>query len=362
MKKMMKLLPVFLAMASLFTSCSTNDDDDLYPSELVEGAYVVNAGFFSNDAASITKFDYETDQITEYYDQLQNEGAGMTSAPQSVFVEDDKLFVAGNTPDRILVYNPLWVGTDTITTNVARPRYFASSGDYLYVSCWGESPDWSAMPNTYILKYNMLTGTSEKISLAGGPEGIVVANGKLYAALNYVNKIAVMNLSTKAITYIETGAVSSSMVKDANNNVYVALISSYSSPTTETGLGVINTTTDALTRYALSDVSTSSATTLALSKDGSKVYVVAAAYDTNWNLAGGVQVFNTSTKAFESTPLISGVTGINAVEVNPENGDVYVLVSTGGASKGEMKIYSSAHSLKGTKTVGANPSGVVFLD
>lgn len=358
MKKLMKLLPVFLAMATLFTSCSNNDDNDLYPSELVKGAYVVNAGFFSNDAASITKFDYETDEITEYYDQLQNGGAVMASAPSSVLVVGDKLFVAGNEPDRIVVYNPLWVGTDTITTNVIKPRYFAADGDYLYVSCWGGNV-WSDATVSYILKYNMVTGTSEKISLAGGPEDIVIANGKLYAALNYAKKIAVMNLSTKAITYIETGAVSNSMVKDANGNVYVALISSYSSPSTETGLGVINTNTDVLTRYALSDVSTSSSSILAVSKDQSKVYVVAGV---GYPIVGGVQVFNTSTKTFESTPLIIGVTGINAVEVNPENGDVYVLVSTGGATKGEMKVYSSAHSLKSTKTVGANPSAVIFLD
>lgn len=362
MKKQFRLLPLLLAFVALFSACSNSDKDDLYPSELVEGAYVINAGFFSNDAASVTKYDYNTDEITEYYDQLQNNAAVMTSAPQSVLVVGDKLFVAGNQPDRIVVYNPLWVGEDTITTNVVRPRYFAAKGDYLYVSCWGESPDWSTMPNTYILKYNMVTGTSEKISLPGGPEGIVIANGKLYAALNYKKQIAVMNLSTEAISYIETNAVSTSMVKDENDNIYVALISSYSSPSTQTGLGVINPKTDALTVYALDAVSSSSSSILAVSEDNSKVYVVAAAYNASWQMVGGVQVFNTSTKAFESTPLVSGVTGINAVSVNPENGDVYALISTGGNSKGEMRIYSSAHVLKATKTVGANPSEVIFLD
>ena len=358
MKKMMKLLPAFLAIAVLFASCSNDDNDELSLSEQAKGAYVVNAGFYSNDAASITKYDDEGN-VTEYFDQLQNNGAVMTSAPQDVYELGNKLFVAGNTPDRILVYNPLWIGQDTITTNVARPRCFASQGDYLYVSCWGENPDWTDMPDTYILKYNMATGTSEKISLPGGPEGLAIANGKLYAALNYSHQIAVMNLSTEEFSYIATEAVSSSVVKDANNNIYVALLSSYSDVSTEIGLGIIDTSTDELTLYKLDAVSSNSASIVAISKDNSKVYVVAG---TGYPIVGGIQVFDTATKTFEETPLISEVTGINAVSVDPENGDVYVLISTGGLTKGEMKVYSADHTLKAEKTVGANPSEVIYFN
>ncbi|WP_163715520.1 hypothetical protein [Mangrovibacterium lignilyticum] len=361
MKKLMKLLPAFLALATLLVSCSDDDNDELDSSELVKGAYVVNAGFYSNDAASITKYDDEGN-VTEYYDQLQNNGAVMTSAPQDVYELDDKVYVAGNEPDRVVVYNSLWQGQDTITTNVVRPRCFASQGDYLYVSCWGENPDWTDMPDTYILKYNMVTGTSEKISLPGGPEGLAIANGKLYAALNYSHQIAVMNLSTEEFSYIATEAVSSSVVKDANDNVYVALLSSYSDVSTEIGLGVIDTNTDELSLYKLDAVSSNSASIVAVSKDNSKVYVVAAGYDANWNMVGGIQVFDTATKTFEETPLISNVTGINAVSVDPENGDVYVLISTGGLTKGEMNVYSADHTLKAEETVGANPSEVIFLD
>jgi DNA-binding beta-propeller fold protein YncE len=230
------------------------------------------------------------------------------------------------------------------------------------VSCWGENPDWDQMPDTYILKYNLVTGTSEKIDLPGGPEGIVIANGKLYAALNYSHQIAVMNLTTEEFSYISTDAVSSSVVKDADDNVYVALFSSYSDVSTEIGLGLIDTKTDKLTLYELDAVSSQSASILAVSKDNSKVYVVAAEYDENWNMVGGIQVFNTATKAFESTPLISNITGINAVSVDPENGDVYVLISTGGLTKGEMNVYSADHTLKAEETVGANPSGIIFLN
>lgn len=361
MKKLMKLLPAFLALAALAVSCSDDNDNELSSSDQIKGAYIVNAGFYSNDAASITKYD-EEGNVTEYYDQLQNKGAVMTSAPQDVFEVDEKIYVAGNEPDRIVVYNQFWEGQDTITTNVVAPRYFAASGDYLYVSCWGENPDWDQMPDTYLLKYNMLTGASEKINLPGGPEGLAIAHGKLYAALNYSHQIAVMDLNTKAISYIATQAVASSMVKDANDNIYVALLSSYSDVSTEIGLGFIDTNTDALTLYKLDAVSSNSASIVAVSKDNAKVYIVAAGYDASWNMVGGIQVFDTATKTFDANPLISDVTGINAVSVDSENGDVYVLISTGGLTKGEMKVYSADHTLKAEETVGANPSGVLFLD
>lgn len=359
MKKLMKLLPAFLALAVLLASCSDDDDDDLVVGTTVEGAYIINAGFFSNDAASVTRYNREDGTLTSFYDQRQNGGAVMTSAPQDVYEVDDKLYVAGNEPNRILVYNELWQGMDTITTNVVRPRYFTSEGDYLYVSCWGENPDWADMPNTYLLKYNMVTGTSETIDLPGGPEGLVVANGKLYAAMGYSHQIAVMDLNTEEFTYIATEAVSSSILKDDNDNVYVALLSSYSDNSTEIGVGFINTTTDELTLHKLDAVSSASASILAISKDNSKVYIVAGS---GYPIVGGIQVFNTATQTFEATPLISDVTGINAVSVDPENGDVYVLISTGGLTDGEVMVYSADHSLVTEETVGANPSDVLFLD
>jgi hypothetical protein len=236
-------------------------------------------------------------------------------------------------------------------------------GDYLYISCWGASPDWDEMAGTYILKYNVVTKSVEKkIALAGGPEGLAVANGKLYAALNYKQAVAVMNLSTETFTYIETEAVSSYFLKDKSGNLYVTQISTYSDPSTATGLGYINTQTNEMTLYPLDNVSTSYASVFAFSKDYSKIYVIAADYDANWNVVGGVRTFDVSAKAFKNDALVSNITGINGVSANPVDGKIYVFVDKGTAVNGDMVIFSSGETKEATKEVGASPAMAVFLD
>lgn len=362
MKKLFKLLPFFVAAAALMVSCSDDDSDDLYPSELTQGAYILNYGGYSQNTSSVTKYDYEEGELTTFYYQLQNSGSKIGSAPQYFYEYDDRIYLMNNNPDNVIVTDPLFVAQDTLTTDIEKPRFCIANGDYLYISCWGANPDYASMADSYLLKYNVETGASEKIALAGGPEGLAIANGKLYAALNYANQIAVMDLDDETFTYITTQAVSSYFVQDATNNLYVCLLSSYSNPSTQTGLGYINTSTDALTLYQLDDVSSSYASTAAFSKDYSKIYVVAASYDASWNMVGGVQVFDVATKTFESTPLVSGITGINGVSVNPEDGDIYVYVSEGSTANGSMMIYSADEEMESTQTVGAAPAWALFLD
>ena len=60
MRKFLKLLP-FLFAAAILSSCSDDDDNDLYPSELTKGAYILNYGGYYENTSSITKYDYEND-------------------------------------------------------------------------------------------------------------------------------------------------------------------------------------------------------------------------------------------------------------------------------------------------------------
>ncbi|MCW0481560.1 DUF5074 domain-containing protein [Gaoshiqia sediminis] len=362
MKKLFRLLPFLFLSAALFSSCSDDDDNELYPSELTKGAYVLNYGGYEQNTSSITKYNYEEDELTAFYYQQQNGGERIGSAPQYIYEYEDRLYLMNNNPDRVVVTDPLFVAQDTITTEIVKPRFCVASGNYLYISCWG-GDIWTDSSMSYLVKYNVVTKTVEKkISLAGGPEGLAIANGKLYAALGYAKKIAVMNLATEAISYITTDAVSSYFVKDKSDNLYVSLVSSWSDPSTETGLGYINTKTDAMTLYQLDNVSTSYASIMSFSKDYTKLYVVAAGYDANWNLVGGVQVFNTTSKTYEAEPLVTGVTGLNGVSVNPVDGKTYVFVDKGSTVNGDMMIYTTEGELEATKTVGSSPAMAIFLD
>ena len=133
----------------------------------------------------------------------------------------------GNNPDELL-----WVDAETfsqtensVSTDIVKPRFGVGYGNYLYISCWG-GDIWLDENISYIAKYNMTSQTvEEKIALPGGPEGMVIANNKLYTALNYKDSVAVVNLATDEISYIETPAVTSYFLKDNRDNLYVSLVS-----------------------------------------------------------------------------------------------------------------------------------------
>jgi hypothetical protein len=363
MKKFLNYFLLSLLAVSIFSSCK-KDDPELYPSALTKGAYIVNYGSYGKGGSSISKYDYEKDVLTNFYDQQQNKGNVFAANIQYAYKSGNNVFLMGNSPDQIFTLDPLMVqAKNGVADKIAKPRNCVANGNYLYVSCWGENPDWKDMPKSYIAKYNIETGkVDESISLPGGPEGLEIVNGKLYAALNFKKAVAVMDLATEAISYIETPAVCSYFLKDNNSNLYVSLISSYSTPATKTGLGYINTSTNALTVYELANVSTEYASIMTFSKDKSKIYVAAAAYDANWVMVGGVKVFNVSTKTFETNSLVSGISGLKGVSVNPVNGNIYVFVAPSTTNNGTMKIYSEAGTMLSEKTVGASPTMAIFMN
>lgn len=363
MKKIFNYL--LLAIFSLFvlSSCE-KDEPELFPSALVKGAYIVNYGSFNKGGSSISKYDYEKTEVTNFFDQAQNKGVAYASNIQYAYKTGDNIFLMGNSPDQIIAVDPLFVqAKNGVTDQIAKPRSCVANGKYLYVSCWGANPDWNLMPDSYIAKYNIETGAVEKkIALAGGPEGLEISNGKLYAALNFKKAVAVIDLTSEAISYIETPAVCSYFLKDNSGNLYVSLISSYTAAATKTGLGYINTSTNALTVYELANVSTEYASIMAFSKDKSKIYVAAAAYNASWVMVGGVQVFNVASKTFAASPLVSGISGLKGVSVNPADGNVYVFVSPSSTTNGLMKIYDETGKAVTEKTVGASPFMALFLN
>lgn len=365
MKKSLKFFAILFLTIAVFSSCEKNDQPDLYPSTLVNGCYVINYGDFGKGGASISKYDYSTGTITNSYYKTQNAGLDLLSNIQYAYKVNNDVFLMGNSPDMLITVDPLFVQTKNgVTDKIAKPRACAASGDYLYVSCWGTNPDWSKMPDSYIAKYNMKTKMVEKtIALPGGPEGVEITNGKLYAALNFSKKIAVINLSTESVSYIETPAVSSYFLKDKTGNLYVSLINSYSLPSQTTGLGYINTTTDKLENtYILPGVSTEYASIMAANADQSKIYMVTSAYDANWKLSGAVSVFDVAAKSFSAQNLISNISGPKGLTVNPKDGNIYLFTAENTTSGGLMKIYNSAGTLQKQEIVGASPTMAIFIE
>jgi hypothetical protein len=365
MKKFLFYFSVLFFALAIFSSCGNDDDEDLYPSDQVVGCYVVNYGSYGKGGASISRYNYTTGTLTNSYYKTQNAGLDLLSNIQYAYSYNDQVFLVGNSPDQLITVDPLFVQTKNgVTDQIANPRTCVGSGDYLYVSCLGTNPNWTTMPGTYIAKYNTKSRVVEKqISVPGGPEGLEIANGKLYCALNYSKAIAVVNLNTDAVSYIATPAVTSYLLKDKNNNLYVSLVSSYATPSQTTGLGYINTTTDKLeSTYGLADVSTEYGSIMAANGDKSKIYVIASAYDASWKLTGAVSVFDVATKTFSAQSLISNISGPKGLAVNPNDGNIYLFTGESVTGAGLMKIYKPSGEFVKQESVGASPTMAIFLE
>lgn len=363
MKKLAFILILFAV--NVFVSCDSDKIDDPFPSELVEGCYVVNYGNYGSGGASISKYDYNTDEMTNFYNEQQNNGNEILSNIQYAYPYNDSVFLIGNSVDQLITMNPLLVQSKNgVTDQLNNPRFCVASGDYLYISCLGANPDWSKFPGSYVAKFNIKNNLVEKtISLPGGPEGMEVANGKLFVALNYKDSIGVIDLKTEQVSYIATPAVTSYFVKDKSENLYVALVDTYTNPSTETGLGYINTTSNKIESvYKIDKISNSYGSVIKANYDLSKIYVITSAYDANWNLTGAVAEFNVASKTFSPNNLVSGISGISGVEVNPYDDNVYVFSAPSVTGAGKMDIYSSSGNFVKSHLVGSFPVGAFFLE
>lgn len=335
MKNKFSILVLLAFSVFLFSSCGEDEipNEEEQPSTV---SYIINYGSFSGDKSTISAFDKETDLVTnEYYKSVN--GVDIVSNVQHATNFNDKIYLMGNNSDQVF-----WVDNETfeqtenaITEDIVKPRYSVGNGDYLYVSCWGGNI-WEDNTLSYIAKVNVTTNTvEEKIILHGGPEGLAIVNNKLYAALNYKDSVAVIDLSNDAISYIETPATSSYFLKDNGNNLYISFVSY--DPTVETGLGYINTSTDVLeATYELTGISASYVNIMAANTDFSKIYIVTDG--ANWGDPGALVTFDVVSKSFESNKFLESVQGLNGVAF--DDGKVISFISESVTGNGLAKTYS----------------------
>lgn len=338
MKNIINLVLILPFLMLLFSCSKTNP----VPEETEPAvSYIVNYGDYAGAKSTITAYDKETGTVTnDYYENVNS--VALVSNVQHAFAHESKIYLLGNNPDELL-----WVDAQTfiqtengVSADLLKPRFGAGLGNYLYISCWG-GDIWADESLSYIAKYNIVSKKVEKkIALPGGPEGMAIANNKLYAALNYKDSVAVINLATDQVSYIETPAVTSYFIKDKQENLYVSLVSTFSDYSANTGLGYINTETDLLdATFPLEGISTSYVNILAANNEFSKLYVMTSAYDQDWNLNGAVAVFDVNTKNFESANLVENIPGLNGIAWY--NNQLFTFVAESVTSNGTAKTYAA---------------------
>lgn len=358
MKNKITFIMLCIALALSFTSCDKGNDISAGSGN----KYIINYGSYSGAKSSISVIDNLSDSVINYQ-YLKANNVEIVSNVQYAYNFNNKIYLMGNNADQVFYINneTLVQNEDGITTNIIKPRACAGQGNYLYVSCWG-GDIWVDNSISYIAKINVSTNTVEKtIALPGGPEGLAIANDKLYAALNYKDSVAVIDLNTEAISYIITPAVSTYFEQDNQGNLYVSLVSSFSMPSDVTGLGYINTKTDELEGvFGLAGISSGYVDVMAPNTDFSKLYVMTSAYDAEWNLTGAIASFDVANKSFDSEMIIDGISSLNGVGFDGTN--ILCFIADGVTGNGYVRSYSSSGTFIKENETGIAPFMMLTVD
>lgn len=358
MKKLTLYSFLLLLSVLSFTAC-VNGPEGFFKSSQIRGAYIVNYGSYGNGGSSISKYDYKKGEFSNFYYQNQNEGYELLSNIQYACEFDGYIYMLGNNADELIIVNRLFEQSiNGISDDFEKPRFCVGKGDYLYISCWGKDADWNLMPGSYIAKFNTSSNTVEgKIALPGGPEGLALVGNKIYAALNFKDSVAVIDIESEAISYIATPNTPSYLITDKDDNIYASIVSYYGG---ETGLARINTNTNELEKmYQLDGISAEYGSIITANKDFSKIYTVAAQYDANWNLVGGLYSFDVADETF--TALASDISGPKGVSFNPYDEKIYLFTAESVTEGGSLIIYNEDGTEEEQFNTGISPIMGLFI-
>ena len=360
MNSIKKIILSVLFLSTVFVSCSDTDDPPV-KKEYDKVAYIVNYGVYGKGNGEISIYDSEKETMTQNGYKTAN-SIDFSSNIQSMSIYNDVAYLMSNAGDKIDVLDAATLKAlgNPVSGDIIKPRYFAATGNTAYISCWGEVNDWSVMANSYIATMDLTSKTITKIAVPGGAEGMIIVNNKLFVGSTVFKKITVIDLSNNNMSFIAVSGVPQQFVEDGSGNIWVSTVSKYSTPVPSDmiGLEMINPKTNKVTA-TINFPGMGSNGLISISSDKKTIYTLGVEA---WpGTATTIYSVDVAKKEISSGALITGEK-FNGLNVNPENNDIYVLVSPDATSPGKLNIYSSNGVLLSENETGVSPILAVFYN
>jgi YVTN family beta-propeller protein len=294
----------------------------------------------------------ESSEVENYlFDAVNGRSAG--DIVQSFSVAADTLgFIVVNNSAKIEIVNLKTFAVIKEPLQIEYPRYFMqANADKGYVSAG------SMQGYLHVIDLASLTET-DSIKVGYGPEvmmksgnDLLVANSGGWAS---DSTVFVIDPSTDAVTdtfYTEKCPVDMDIDGDGNIWVYCKGYTNYTDIETGSFLQKLDASTGNVLweqQVGMALDYSSTPAKLAISDDGNVIYYMRP---------DGIYKLSVTSPEIAGDPFIAG--SFYGVDVNPENGHVYVFESVFSGS-GTMKIFDSTGSLIKEVTVGIGPSGAIF--
>ncbi|MDB5201151.1 MAG: YncE family protein [Ferruginibacter sp.] len=357
---MKKNLFVMLVAASLaFQSCKKDDAPVSPVLPPASGAYVLSEGSFGGNNTKLGFYNLTSSAFSGDYFLQQNPGAaGLGDTGNDMIIYGGKLYIVMNVSSQVTVLNAatgaLLKRIDVLNGAVKRqPRYAVGTKGKVYVSAFDGTVN--------VIDTNLLNIT-KVIPVGPNPEGIATTGNYLYVAnsggLNATpdSTVSVIDLGTELeVKKIKVGVNPNKIAVNSAGDVYVSAYGIFGSATVTAGISVINSTTNTL--KATLPAASFQYTHIRISGDIAYLY--------NTYGAPGIKLYNTATNTVVRNEFVTDGTVIQAtygVDIDEQNGDVYVSDAKNYFSSGALVCFTSAGVKKFSISIapGINPNKVLL--
>jgi hypothetical protein len=342
-----------ISVAVVLLACDS--DNDPVKGEYQSGVLIANEGGFMANNGSVTYFNPST-KLTSQNIFKNTAGLFAGGILQSISIDGDRgyLVLNGSNTIEIVNHNTFESVATFTAAELDKPRYVQVIGDKAYISVWGAYDANYSLVDSYVLVVDTKTlSVVDKIDTDEGVDNLLYNGSRLFASNNNFGNsstVAVIDPSSdELIDQIELAAGPAGMVLDANNKLWVITQGTYLG--NDGKLFRLNPTTLAIEEDI--DLSMNPDGDLAITPDkknliynnGSSIYKIAI----------------TDTQA-PTQPWINAanVQELYALEVNPENGDLYIGDAKDFSSPGTVYIYNADGTFKESFESGINPTQFVF--
>lgn len=362
----MKIKSVYillLVFTTMLHACNDMKDmpapTDLPPTPGETGKmYVLSEGLFNMNNSTLALLDFGNRTLKPDFFLFQNNrGLGDTGNDMKAY--GSKLWIVVNVSSQVEVLDlksglslrriPFFDSNKT----ARQPRYIAFSGGKAYVCSFDGT----------VARIDTTTLSIEAITTAGrNPDGISVANGKLYVANsggldmpNYDNTVSVIDINTFTETKKITAGLNPYKTEtDSEGDVYV--VSRGNNGSIKAKLVRIDSRTDEVVQT----FDNLPVVNFTIHNDTAYLYNYDFIKNTYW-----IKTFDCKTEQLISDSFITDGTSLErpfGIYVHPSNGHVYVTDARNYTTKGDLFCFNrSGKLLYKLESVGLNPNSIVAV-
>ena len=350
---MKKSLFVLVLLAVLFTACKkkpVTQESSIIGSN---GLFILNEGVWEHNNSSISYYNLDDNKCTtDIFTAVNNRGLGDTGNDLQRY--GSRLYCVVNTSENVQVmdlYTAKVIGTVPLIGK--SPRRICFNGSKAYVSCFDGT----------VVRFDTASLAVEAtVAVGPNPEGVCIANGKLYVANtggynapNYGTTVSVIDLPTFSVVKNISVMENPNRLFLAPNQQDIYLISNGNYYDISPRLQKISAATDEVVRTFDFDITN-------MAVYGNRAYLYSYNYSTQ---AYTIQVMDLSSDIIVNEQFIADNTTLNTpygIAVNPRNGDVYVTDAHNFTVNGDVYCFGQDGKRKFSFEVEINPSAIVFLN